>query len=238
MPPETQSVVYLHQALQAALVQLHPSATLLQVSAKKLAHYLHELSFAAKASDLRGVGQSAEFAALGWVAQAPDGQGMVRSRRHYLVAEVDLGKTSVWFPAILGTVAKLRSHLGPDEQADLVVLLVAQPGTNSPGRVAVLERNEAFAQVLVWSPGVDSRHWRAEADRFVRRLRLGPIEGPSGVTTGDLSPVDAVFEGTSTSGEVRANWRRILMNTGIGAGERARHLLAAVDVPDGVPDDE
>lgn len=233
MTPDPQPVAVLRGKLADALVRSHPSATLLDMPTEKLTHYAHEIAFGGDARDGCAAAQAPDLHAEGWVARAPDEHGQARARRHYLVTEVDLDAVSGWFPALLGMAARLRSHLAPDEQADVTMLLIAQPGAKATGRVSVLERNEAFAQVLIWTPGAEAQKWPSEADRFVARLRLGPIDGPSEATGRDLSPVDAVFDGTSVSAEVRSNWQGILMNTAINHVERARLLLAAVDTPMG-----
>lgn len=241
MAPDLRPVAVLRSALDAALVFLHPSAVLENLPANRLTQYRHELAFGSDAGDPGALGAADQpnvLRAEGWVATTPDeGQGR-RTRRHYLVAEVDLHASPPWFPAMLAMSAKLRSHLSPDEQADVTMLLVAQPGPPATGRIAVLERNEAFARVLVWSPSPTADEWPSEAKLFVGRLGLGPMGGVSGETAADLSPVDAVFEGTNVSTETRAKWRDILMNTTFREVDRAQSLLATVDTPQGGTDGE
>ena len=238
MPPDPRPIDILREQLAAALVSFHPAAALVDAPAQRLKRYAYEVAFD---GDIAAVGASDRGADQGvqaWVAQVRDESQQDRASRHYLVADVVLAAASKWFPEMLGIAARLRSHLSPDEQADVTMLLVTEPGASAAGRVSLLERNEAFAQVLVWTPDVDSRKWPSAADRFVRRLRLGPFDDSAGATGGDLSPVDAVFEGTSLSAEIRPSWRGILLTTGVKEAERARLLLATVDVPIGVPDVE
>lgn len=228
MPHDPRPVEVLRDRLAAALTRLHPSATLMDVPLEKLTRHAYELALRTDADET-----SPALPVEGWVAQTSGELEQVRTHRHYIVAEVDLGESSRWFPELLGMAARLRTHLGPDEQSDVTMLLIAQSGATAAGRASVLEHNEAFAKVLVWTPDSDARRWFAEADDFVTRLRLGPIEGQSEANGQDLSPVDAVFEGTNVSAEVRANWRNILMNTVITHAERARLLLESMDVTTG-----
>lgn len=237
MLPETQSILVLREALAAALVGWDVSATLADVPAEHLRYYLHEIAF-------RGDGaaalssQNADQRARGWVVRTVDLHGTPQTRRHFIVAEVDVEQASEEFPKLLSVAAKLRSHLTSDEQADIAMLLVTKPGTKASGRIAVLERNEAFVQVLVWTPAEVAEELRSDADIFVERLRLGPIKGPAGATEGDLSPVDAVFGRATMSPEILKNWRSILMNTALKETERTRRLLEVAERPVGASDAE
>lgn len=220
MPPDPNPLDVLRARLAAALATR--SATLEDAPAEHLTRYAHELAFGPDASQGRdGV------EAVGWVALAPG-----RALRRYLAAMVHIGDTTAWFPGLLKRAAMWRSHLGADEQADLAILLVAD---QEHGQVSVLERNEAFAQVLVWVPGPDAPAWPGEADRFVARLRLAPIIAePTRADGDDLSPIDAIFDGVS--GELRELWRGVLMDPALKDAERAARLLAAVDPNDGGAD--
>jgi hypothetical protein len=217
MLPDATPTAVLQDRLSAALAARSPSAKLHKAPAERLGRYAHEVAFRGADAEV------GDLAIEGWVAETAD----ERTVRCYLVAQVRIEEADAWFPSLLVAAARWRSYLGPDEQADITMLLVASGGIVAPGRVSVLERNEAFAQVHVWAPGPNSAKWPVEADLFVRRLRLGPIEGPQGTAGGDLSPADAVFEGISS--DVRERWQRVLMEQGIKDVERARRLLAAVE---------
>lgn len=217
MLPDASPVVILRERLSSLLAIRTPPAVLRTAPAERLDRYAHELAFGGERAEVEEPG------AEGWIAETAEQRAM----RFYLVAQVQIDAADGWFPSLLAAAARWRSHLGPDQQADVTMLLVAPGGTVMPGRVSVLERNEAFAQVHVWAPGPDSANWAAEADSFVGRLRLGPIEGPQGTAGGDLSPADAVFEGIPS--DLRERWQRILMEQGIKDVERARRLLAAVE---------
>ncbi len=198
------------------------SATLDDAPDKQLTCYAHELAFE---SDPSPAAPGVE--AVGWVAQAAG-----RALRRFLVAKVHVADTTTWFPDLLKRAAMWRSHLGAEEQADLAILLVAD---KVHGRVSVLERNESFAQVLVWVPGPKAATWPAEADHFVARLRLAPIVAePQRADGDDLSPVDSVFAGIPE--ELREAWRGVLMDPALKDSERAARLLAAVDPNAGGPD--
>ncbi len=226
MSPSSRAVAHLREALSKALTAWTPPAELDSLPSDRLSYYSHELAL----GELRGAPVAVDISIQAWVARSPAEIGPQVARRHYVVAdEVDLASSSAWFPTLLGAASRLRSHLSPDQQADILLLLVAAPGSTATGRTAILERNEAFAQVLVWAPGADEDAWKAEAQLFVRRLRLGPIETPTSVGGGDLSPVDSIFHGANVPAEVRSEWQDILMDSGAKHNERAKRLLAVMD---------
>lgn len=225
MPPDTSPKAVLRDRLSAALQVRSPPATLRDTPAERLMYYSHELAFRGEREDVNhGV-------ADGWVAEVAKGVAI----RHFLIAQVPNDDADGWFPTLLATAARWRSHLSPQAQADVAMLLVAPSRRIGTGRIAALERNEAFAQVHVWAPGPDTVRWPNEADMFIRRLRLGPVEGPGGESGANLSPVDAVFTGIAA--DLRERWRQVLTDKGISAGERAGQLLAAADELGGGADD-
>lgn len=224
MPPEATPTAVLRARLSASLEVRTPSARLREAPAEELSRYAHDLTY-------RESGPEAQKLCVdGWVAETG---GDNRAIRRYLVAQVRIHEAGSWFPELLATASRWRSHLASDEQADLVIVLVAS-GDAPPGQVEVLERNEAFAQVHVWDPGIDPAHWSPKADRFVSRLRVGPIAGPHGEVGGDLSPVDEIFQGISR--DLRERWSKVLMDHKIKDAERAKQLLRAAEEPSGGAD--
>jgi hypothetical protein len=236
--PDTSLIAILRDSLHAKMKRCRSSVELMTYPTQKLKRYAHEIAFEAEGVEVPAAGQSNQIQIDCWVARESDRNGESRSRRYYLIAEVILDTASEWFPVLLKSAARLRSHLNPDEQADVMVLIITEPGAEAEGIVSVLERNEAFAQVFVWNPGKDQQQWSTEADHFTARLWLGPIQRLVGEAKGDLSPVDSIFDGISAGSDVRSRWLRILNHAELGNVERARRLLLAVEEAAGETHDQ
>ena len=233
MPPDARAADVLREAIDVALHRWAPPAALDDEPPIRLQRYATQIDSEGSEAEESGAGSIDGIRVEGWFAKPKDGHDEACARRHFIVAEVDLGASSTWFPRLLGVAAKVRSHLNAEEQTDLAMVLIGRPGSRAGGRAAVLERNESFAKVFVWSPSEDPSAWPNEAAQFATRLHLGPIAGLDGVASADLSPIDAIFQASQINADSRMKWQSILLNTSIQAAERARQLLEVVESPKG-----